>query len=77
PALLIIQGTDDTTMTSRFALALHAALGPGYRGGNEPRLRLTLADDMAHQWSDARSLEQVRTSVAAWFDRYLKARPAH
>jgi hypothetical protein len=77
PAVLIIQGAADTTMTPRFAITLHDALEPVYRNSSESRLRLRLVDGMTHAWSDARSMAIVRTSVAAWFDRHLQATRSH
>ena len=72
PALLIIHGADDTMLTPKVAVTLHEALLPLYgRTGDEQRLRLTIVPGMAHGWTGAATIEELRTSIAAWFNRYL------
>jgi predicted esterase len=71
PALLLIHGTDDTTLTPKDAVALQEALLPYYRNtGNESRLQLTLEPGVSHDWSKADNIEGLRQTIAAWFARY-------
>jgi dienelactone hydrolase len=71
-ALLLFHGADDTVVTSRGAVSLQAALQPIYeRAGVPQRLKLVIAPRVSHDWSDPRTLEELRASVAEWFSRYL------
>jgi dipeptidyl aminopeptidase/acylaminoacyl peptidase len=71
PALLLIHGTDDTTLTPKDAVALQEALLPYYRDtGNESRLQLTLEPGVSHDWSKADNIDGLRRTIAAWFARY-------
>ena len=69
PALLILQGTDDAMLASRDAVALRDALAPLYKSArDEPRLRLELVDGLSHGWADSAHAEEVRRSIADWFN---------
>jgi dienelactone hydrolase len=69
PALLIVQGSDDAMLGARNATALRDALAPFYKSPHdEPRLRLTLVDGLAHGWADSPHAAEVRSSIAAWFN---------
>jgi predicted esterase len=71
-ALLLFHGADDTIVTPSGAVSLHEALQPYYqRSGNEQRLKLTIASGVSHNWTEPRPLQELRTSVADWFNRYL------
>ena len=71
PALLLIHGTDDTTLTPNDAVVLREALFPYYRDtGSESRLQLILEPGMSHDWSKANNIEGLRQTIAAWFARY-------
>lgn len=66
PALLIVQGADDTVLTSQPATALYKALLPWYK--NPPkRLRLQLLPGVSHGWTDGGTAEEVRRVSAVWF----------
>jgi dienelactone hydrolase len=70
PALLIVQGADDTVLTPRPATALYKALLPWYE--NSPkRLRLQLLPGVSHGWTDAGTLAKLRSLSAAWFRHSL------
>ncbi|HEY7639793.1 MAG TPA: prolyl oligopeptidase family serine peptidase [Steroidobacteraceae bacterium] len=70
PALLILHGTDDVTLTSQTAVALRDALMPYYRAsGSEARLRLTLVEGMGHGWADSAHAGDLRRSIAEWFNK--------
>ena len=74
PALRIIHGAEDAMLTPRLAVSLRDALLPWYRAANaEHRLQLTVAPGMAHVWTDAGTVETLRTSIAAWFQTHLTA----
>jgi pimeloyl-ACP methyl ester carboxylesterase len=69
PALLIVQGSDDAMLGSKNATALRDALAPFYMSPrDEPRLRLTLVDGLAHGWVDSPHGAEVRRSIADWFN---------
>ena len=69
PALLILQGKDDAMLASRDAVALRDALAPLYKSArNEPRLRLDLVEGLSHGWADSAHAEEVRRSIADWFN---------
>jgi alpha-beta hydrolase superfamily lysophospholipase len=71
-ALLLFHGADDTVVTSRGAVALQGALLPVYeRAGASERLKLVIAPHVSHDWSDPRTVEGLRVSVAEWFNRHL------
>jgi len=75
PALLIVQGTGDATLTPGSAIALHDALKPLYAPRDSQRLQLKLADGMTHNVTDAGSVGDLRKWVAAWFNDHLDAAP--
>ena len=69
PALLILQGNDDAMLSSRDAVALRDALAPLYKSPrDEPRLRLALVDGLSHGWADSAHADEVRRSIADWFN---------
>lgn len=73
PALLIVQGTADDTLTPQLSVDLNATLEPLYATGDAQRLQLILANGMSHNVADAASVGGLRTWVADWFNRYLDA----
>lgn len=76
PALLIIHGADDTMLSPQIAVALHEALLPSYRSATaQQRLQLMVVPRMSHVWTGAGTVEEVRKSVAAWFNQYLGTAP--
>jgi predicted esterase len=68
-ALLIVQGTADTTLTPQRAIDLHAALKTKYAARDVQRLQLILADGMSHNVTDAGSIGDLRKWVGGWFNR--------
>jgi dienelactone hydrolase len=75
PALLIIHGKDDLMLPPQIAVALHEALLPSYqRAAAQQRLRLMLVST-PHAWTGAGTVEELRKSVAAWFNQYLGTSP--
>lgn len=69
PALLILQGNDDAMLASRDAMALRDALAPLYKSPrDESRLRLALVDGLSHGWADSAHADEVRRSIADWFN---------
>jgi predicted esterase len=67
PALLFLQGSNDSVIDSHAAAELYAGLQPLYRQQTS-RLQLRQLPDMSHQWAaDASSLASVRHAVGAWF----------
>lgn len=76
PALLIIHGSDDVLLPPQIAVALHGALLPSYRSAAaEQRLQLMVVSRMPHAWTGAGTVEELRKSVAAWFNQYLGTAP--
>ena len=72
PALLVIQGEDDTTLDPSSAVDLYDALLPYYKNAQSTnRLDLDMIPKMNHDWTDAAGAGQVRVSIAAWFNRFL------
>jgi predicted esterase len=72
PALLLFHGADDTIVMPNGAVSLREVLQPYYqRSGNDQRLKLVIAPGVSHNWTEPRPLEQLRASVADWFNRYL------
>ncbi|MGH8113010.1 MAG: alpha/beta hydrolase family protein [Rhodanobacteraceae bacterium] len=71
-ALLIIQGDDDTILTSQPAKILQEALRPYYgKKKSEGRLQLVLVHGMSHSWVDRpSSAAEVRMRTAKWFLKY-------
>jgi pimeloyl-ACP methyl ester carboxylesterase len=71
-ALLLFHGADDTIVVPRGAVSLREALQPYYHhAGNDQRLKLVIASGVSHGWTEPRTLQQLRASVADWFNRYL------
>lgn len=69
PALLIVHGNDDTMLTSKDVLALRDALAPYYEKTRDAqRLRLQLVDGLAHGWADSGHADELRRSIAQWFN---------
>jgi predicted esterase len=72
-ALLLFHGADDTIVASSGAVSLHAALQPYYlRPGEDQRLKLVIAPGVSHGWTDPQPLQELRVSVADWFNRFLQ-----
>lgn len=72
PALMIIQGKDDTTLDPNRASALYDALLPYYEeAGNTDRLDLRVVPGTDHDWTTASTASQIQGSIAAWFNRFL------
>jgi predicted esterase len=66
PALLFLQGSNDSVIDSHAASGLYEGLQPLYRK-QASRLQLKQLPDMSHQWAaDASSLASVRHAVGAW-----------
>jgi predicted esterase len=69
PALLIVHGSDDAMLASKNVVALRDALSPFYKSPrDEQRLRLALVDGLAHGWVNSPRAEEVRRSIADWFN---------
>jgi predicted esterase len=76
PALLIIHGTDDVMLPPQIAIALHEALLPSYgSAAAQQRLQLMVVSKMPHAWTRAGTVEELRKSIATWFNRYLEMAP--
>jgi len=72
PALLIIHGKDDDMMPPQIAVSLHASLLPLYeKTNNGARARLEVTPGMTHAWTDAGSIEKMRSLVGDWYRRYM------
>jgi alpha-beta hydrolase superfamily lysophospholipase len=72
PALLLFHGADDTVVMPSGAVTLSEVLQPYYqRSGNDQRLKLVIAPGVSHSWTEPAPLQQLRASVADWFNRYL------
>lgn len=66
PALLFLQGSNDSVIDSHAASGLYEGLQPLYRK-QASRLQFKQLPDMSHQWAaDASSLASVRHAVGAW-----------
>jgi pimeloyl-ACP methyl ester carboxylesterase len=69
-ALLLFHGADDTIVGPSGAVSLREALQPYYqRSPND--LKLVIAPGVSHNWTEPPALQQLRASVADWFNRYL------
>lgn len=67
PALLFLQGADDSVIDSHALADLDEHLKPLYRD-HAQRLQFTRLSGVSHQWaSDPQGLARVRQAVAAWF----------
>lgn len=71
PALLIVQGTADATVTPGLAKSLDAVLAPLYAGAGKDREQLMLLDGLSHNVTDKASIEDLRRRIGGWFDRWL------
>ena len=72
PALLIFHGAADEVVAPKATLSLRDALLPIYeKAGNGERLRVVLAPDVSHDWTQPKALQQVRAVVANWFNQHL------
>jgi predicted esterase len=70
PALLIVHGQNDAMLTPQTAVALRDALAQYYEGaGEKQRLRLALVDGLSHGWADSAHADELRRSIAQWFDQ--------
>ena len=70
PALLIVHGAEDKTLTPRIAQSLYAVLKPYYATTqSNQRLRLDLRARMGHRWPENAELNDLRGSIAAWFNQ--------
>jgi hypothetical protein len=68
--LLVFQGSADQVVAPQGTLLLRDALLPLYaNSGNRDRLRVLIAPDVSHDWTQPQSLQQVRIAVASWFNR--------
>jgi dienelactone hydrolase len=71
-ALLLFQGADDSMIAPADTVSLDRSLRPVYEQSRDPhRLQLTVASGVSHDWADPKTVGQVRTAVADWFNRYL------
>jgi|KBSMisStandDraft_5_1062788.scaffolds.fasta_scaffold193099_1 predicted esterase len=71
-ALLLFHGADDKVILPEDTVALADSLRPFYEhAGSAPRLQLTIAPGVTHNWADRRTLDEIRAATADWFDRYL------
>lgn len=71
-ALLLFQGADDKMIAPADTVALNQSLQPVYEhAGNTKRLQLDVAPGVSHDWADPKTIAQVRTAVAGWFNQYL------
>jgi predicted esterase len=71
PALLIVQGTNDATLTPELAKSLDAALAPLYAAHDRDREQLMLLDGLSHSVTDAAGIDDLRRRIGGWFNRYL------
>jgi pimeloyl-ACP methyl ester carboxylesterase len=72
PALLIFHGAADEVVPPQPTLSLRDALQPFYdESGNADRLRVVIAPDVSHDWTEPKALQQVRVVVANWFNQHL------
>jgi hypothetical protein len=70
--LLLFHGGDDRIVVPSGAVSLREALQPYYqRSGNDQRLKLVIASGVSHGWTEPKPLQQLRASLADWFNRYL------
>jgi predicted esterase len=72
PALLIFHGAADEVVSPKATLSLRDALLPIYaKSGNSEQLRVVIAPDVSHDWTEPKALQQVRAVVANWFNQHL------
>jgi pimeloyl-ACP methyl ester carboxylesterase len=76
PALLIVQGNDDAMLATRNAVDLRSALAPYYAKSRDGRrLQLSLVEGLSHGWVDSPHADEVRRSIAGWFNMSLRGNP--
>ncbi|HET9448934.1 MAG TPA: prolyl oligopeptidase family serine peptidase [Steroidobacteraceae bacterium] len=69
PALLIVQGSDDTMISGKNASALFNALQPYYKkSGEAQRVRLHPVDGLAHTFAESGRIDELRRTIADWFN---------
>jgi pimeloyl-ACP methyl ester carboxylesterase len=69
PALLIVQGGNDTMISGKNAFALFNALQPYYKESAEAhRVRLHLVDGLTHTFATSDHLDELRRTIAEWFN---------
>jgi predicted esterase len=69
PALLIVQGADDSLIGTQGAMTLERALRPHYHSRNhDDRLQVTVAPGVSHEWTGSPELESIRTRTSTWFN---------
>lgn len=71
PAVLIVQGTNDTLLTPELATSLDAALAPFYKEHDADREKLMLLDGLSHNVTDAAGIDDLRHRIGDWFNRHL------
>jgi fermentation-respiration switch protein FrsA (DUF1100 family) len=69
-ALLLFHGADDAIVGPSGAVSLYEALQPYYQRSSDD-LKLVIAPGVSHNWTEPPALQQLRASVADWFNRYL------
>jgi len=70
PALLFLQGADDSVIDSHALDELDERLKPLYRD-HAQRLQFSRLSGVSHQWaSDPQGLASVRQAVATWFNNH-------
>jgi dienelactone hydrolase len=71
-ALLLFHGAADKVIPPDGTASLGEKLRPLYaQSGNDRRLSVAVVPGISHTWAEPGTVEQVRTSVADWFNRYL------
>jgi pimeloyl-ACP methyl ester carboxylesterase len=71
PALLIFHGAADDVVPSQGTLSLRDALRPLYgASGNGKRLKVVIAPDVSHDWTQPDALHEIRAEVAARFNQH-------
>ncbi len=71
-ALLILSGANDDVIRPAGTESLAEKLRPIYaHSGNAARLSVVIAPGVSHSWAEPGTVEQVRATVAGWFNRYL------
>lgn len=85
PALLMLQGADDSVSSPQDAEALVHALEPAYGGtgvqaaagdaseslaASKQRIKVVVLPGVTHQWAQVPGLDAVRVNVAEWLNRY-------
>ena len=72
PAILLVHGADDPTISPAQSVSLEKALRPLYADAHvQDRLELMMAAGVSHSWADSPSADKLRREIAEWFNRYL------